>query len=111
MTDPNQLFWMFCIPSRVALATTPLFLPPEPLGYVLATIAVVFAILWTFNLRLDAREGGANGTWWHQWRIVHALLYGTAAFMLLHAKDKRAWIPLALDVVVALLARKMSRPS
>jgi hypothetical protein len=107
--QPDTLFWTACIPSRVLLSTTPLFLPPRPLGIVLAMVATAFAILWSFNLRMDAMEAGGRGTWWHQWRIVHAALYAIAAYMLLSAEDRRAWIPLALDVVVAIVARQVSR--
>jgi len=107
--QPDTLFWTACIPSRILLSATPLFLPPKPLGIVLAIVATAFAVLWTFDLRMDAFEAGGQGTWWHQWRVVHAFLYALAAFMLLHAEDRRAWIPLALDVVVALVARQISK--
>lgn len=107
--QPETLFWTACIPSRILLSTTPLFLPPKPLGIVLAIVATAFTILWAFDLRMDAFEAGGRGTWWHQWRIVHALLYAVAASMLLVAEDKRAWIPLALDVLVAIIARHISK--
>ena len=107
--DSDTLFWSMCIPSRVLLSISPLFLPAKPLGVILGIVSATFAILWTFNLRMDAFEAGGRGTWWHQWRIVHAILYAIAAYMLFHNSDRRAWIPLALDVIVALIARHVSK--
>lgn len=106
-----MLFWIACIPSRIALALLPLFLSAEillPLGYVLAVIATTFLVLWTFNLRLTAFE--AQGpTWWHEWRLAHGLIYAVAAGLLMSGR-RSAWMPLLLDVAVGLLARSVSKP-
>lgn len=80
------------------------------MGYVMATIAASFFVLWLFNLRLRAFEAGNVGTWWHQWRIAHSITYLIAAVMLLR-ENRSAWIPLALDLVLALVARHVSKPT
>jgi len=106
-----MLFWIACIPSRIVLALLPLYLAHDllkPLGFVLAVIATTFLVLWTFNLRLTAFE--AQGpTWWHEWRLVHGLIYAVAAGLLVSG-HRSAWIPLLLDVGVGLLARGISKP-
>lgn len=110
MSNPDTLFWTACIPSRIVIASLPLVIPQgllKPLGYVLATVSLAFFILWTFNLRLDAVEAGGKGTWWHQWRIVHAILYALAAVALL-SQNRAAWVPLAADVIVAVVAKHVS---
>lgn len=113
MTTPELLFWTMCIPSRVALSTLPLMLPDHalrPFGYLLAGVSATFLVLRVLNLRLDAREGGANGTWWHNWRPVHGIMYALAAFALIEG-NRDAWKILAADVAIAVFARAISKPS
>lgn len=110
--NPELLFWTACIPSRAALATLPVALPEsslKPLGYLLAGVSVTFFALRIFNLRKKAFEAGSNGTWWHQWRTVHGLMYALAAYLLIH-ENRDAWKVLAADIGVAILARELSKP-
>lgn len=61
-----------------------------------------FTYLWVSNSRLTGMETGGNKIWWHNFRIVHALLYGTFSYLALTNSDK-AYIPLAFDVVIGLI--------
>lgn len=105
-----MLFWIACIPSRIVLAMLPLLLPATylvPLGYIVATIATAFLVLWTCRLRMTAIEAGGP-TWWHEWRLVHGLVYTVAAAYLLTG-NRDAWMFLMIDVGIGITAR-LSKP-
>lgn len=106
----STLFWTACIPTRTALAVTPVLLPEpwlQPFGVVLLGIGIAFSILYTFNLRQHAMESSTSTTWWHEWRIVHALLYMTAGILCIQG-NRNAWIPLVIDICIALIAYHVS---
>lgn len=98
-----QYFLLGCIPARIIIALIPLYMKTEWLSYysiVLFAIAFSFLFLYFFNMRQTAFEAGGV-TWWANYRIIHGLLYLTAAIYAFN-KDRSAWIPLALDVIIGL---------
>ena len=60
-------------------------------------MAIGFLYLYFNNLRLNAFEAGGN-TWWAEYRLIHGMLYLTAAIYSYQMKSI-AWIPLAIDVI------------
>lgn len=99
-----QYFLVGCIPTRIILALMPMYISPEWLYYysfVLFAIAFSFLFLFFFNMRQNAFEGGGI-TWWAKYRIIHGLLYLIAAIYAIN-KNRLAWIPLTLDVIIGLL--------
>lgn len=98
-----QYFLLGCIPTRIIIALIPLYIKTEWLSYysiVLFAIAFSFLFLYFFNMRQKAFEAGGL-TWWANYRIIHGLLYLTAAIYAFN-KDLTAWIPLALDALIGL---------
>jgi len=99
MNSSKALFLLGCIPVRASLAWYAKKYPSNKLGYVLLVIAIGFMYLYFNNLRLDAREASGGVTWWAPYRIIHGLLYLTAAIYMF--KDpKQSWIPLTIDVIL-----------
>jgi hypothetical protein len=94
-----------CIPARVIITLIAIYINKGYLpfyGLVLLGPALGFLYLYFSNLRLKAPEAGGI-TWWANLRIVHGLLYLTAA-ILAFQKDSLTWTPLAFDVIFGLLA-------
>ena len=59
--------------------------------------------LWTFKLRLNAVEGGGR-TWWHDYRIIHGLLYLIASYTMFTGEKLIAFFILCLDVLIGIYA-------
>lgn len=100
---PRELYLSACIPTRLALALLPLALTPTQRNFMMWPVLLIgigFMTLYITNSRLSAFEAGGT-TWWANLRIVHAILYLIAAFMLYRGL-KSAWIPLVIDVCVGL---------
>jgi len=98
-----MLFLLACIPARIILAIIPYYIYKNYLRYygaVLLTISFGFLYLYFNKLRLNAPEGGGR-TWWSQYRLIHGLLYLSAAIYAIQEK-RTAWVPLAIDVVFGL---------
>lgn len=96
-------FLLGCIPARILIASIPIYINTECLLYysiLLFAIAFSFLFLYFFNLRQHAFEAGGI-TWWANYRIIHGLLYLSAA-MLAFKKNRLAWIPLVIDVFIGL---------
>ena len=97
------LFLLACIPARIVLALIPLYINKKYLryyGFALLVLSLGFLYLYFNNLRLNAPEGGGK-TWWSQYRLVHGLLYLSAAIYAIQEKSI-AWIPLTVDVIFGL---------
>jgi len=107
MLEKNQriMYFLFgCITLRTIIAILPIYLPYEwfpYLGTILLAIGTTFIYLYFNNLRLYAPEGGGI-TWWANFRLLHGALYLVAAHYLLQ-KQRIAWIPLTMDVILGLL--------
>ncbi len=72
------------------------------LGY----LALLPVVGWTWILLTGSRKTGfeAGGKiWWNDLRPIHALLYLFFAIFAIR-KDRRAWVFLAVDVVLGLTA-------
>lgn len=79
-----------CIPARLLLAFSPYYIPKDKhtlLALLFLLISLAFAILYTFDLRKNAPEGGGK-TWWNKYRLFHALTYLLAAVTLLKQDNK-----------------------
>lgn len=103
--NSKLLFLLACIPTRIVLAILPQKIPENYLpifGILLGIISISFLYLYFSNKRLNAFEAGGK-TWWHSIRLVHGMLFATAAIYCFQ-KSKLASLPLALDVLLGLSA-------
>ena len=96
------LFYGVCLPLRTLIAylayvaTTSKNPRWKLYALPLAITGLAFAYLYATNGRLQAPEGGGQ-TWWAQFRLIHAALYIVAAIYVIQG-DKKAWVPLIIDV-------------
>jgi hypothetical protein len=65
--------------------------------------AVGFTIIYLFGLRETGLEVGGGRIWWNSLRPIHAFMYFAFAFSAI-TKKKFAWMFLALDVLIGLIA-------
>ena len=95
------LFLFICLGLRSALTYLSSILSSENLfylGFLTLTLAIGFLYLFISKTRLNAGEAGGN-TWWHNFRLVHGLLYllfSIMAFM----KNKNSWMILMADTIL-----------
>lgn len=104
VTDRQVLFLMGCVVVRSLLCVLVSRAGPDLLHLLaipFTIMSIMFAYLFATNGRMDAPEGGGV-TWWAQFRIVHALLYGIAAALAAIASEYTT-IPLLADVVFGLI--------
>ena len=98
------LFWLGCIPMRLLMVWYSKKYPSNKMGYVLLAISISFLYLYFNNLRLNAAESSTGVTWWAPYRLIHGLLYLSAAIYMLRERQY-AWIPLLVDVLVGLFIK------
>lgn len=114
-TTRTAAFLLACIPLRIAAtlaARHPAnrrYLPH--MGVVALLIGLGFATIYVFDLRRTGRETCGEQIWWNSLRPLHAALYFAFAYAAIAHKHDRAWMALAADVVVGLLAFLSMRPS
>lgn len=82
----SLLFLLVCTPIRLLIAWIPILFNLSNnilllYGIILYLIGKSFIVLYFGNYRLNAPEGGGN-TWWHSFRIVHALFYCTSGILI-----------------------------
>lgn len=97
------LFLLFCIGSRLGLTLLSKKINKDLLPYLGITtllIGISFLYLYFSNSRLNAAEGGGK-TWWHNFRIVHGILYVLFS-ILAFQKNHKAWIVLLIDTLFGL---------
>lgn len=97
------LFLFGCIPARLALCLIAYKLDKKYLPYlgiILGLIGISFLYLFFYNKRLEAPEAKGT-TWWAHYRLIHGMLYLTAALYALR-KERYVWIPLLIDVLFGL---------
>ena len=103
-TQERILYFLIgCIGIRTIIAVSPLYTPSEwlpLLGLFTLSFGVSFLYLYFVNGRLNAPEGGGV-TWWASYRLLHGLLY-VAASIYLFKKQRIAWLPLTMDVLLGL---------
>ena len=95
------LFLTVCIPLRILLVYFAYVLYNKYKLYLFILKFIIFInllILYFFNLRLHAPEGGGN-TWWAPLRLLHGLLYISASIYSIQ-DPKYMSIPLQIDVTL-----------
>lgn len=111
-TTRRAAFLVACLGARSALAAAARYcIESAPVRLALVIFAATASLGWlrlfAFRQRMAAPEAGATGTWWHGLRPVHAALY--AAFVVLATRSTAserayAWVPLGVDVALAVVA-------
>lgn len=99
----NLLFLGVCIPLRFLLSYLAYKLDDyykKILGILFGIIGCSFLVLYFFNLRLNAHEGG-NFTWWKDFRLIHGGLY-ISAFIYSIKNIDIMWIPILIDTLFGL---------
>ena len=100
-----NLFLFGCIPARLLITYISTIIPVDKLKFFsipLFIISLGFIYLYFTNGSLNAPEAGGK-TWWTNLRIIHGLLYLTAAIYAFQG-DKLVWVPLLIDVIFGLFA-------
>ena len=103
------LFLFGCIGTRCLLAYIAKKINPEYLpymGYIALIISLSFIYLFLFgNKKADSQLewSGDKKIWWNNLRVVHGINYLIFAILAI-GKNKNAWIPLAVDVTIGLIA-------
>lgn len=100
------LFLAGCVPVRVLMVYMAAHLKPPYIQWMaIAVLAPIIGFLYLYitNSRLTATETYGAKIWWHQLRIVHALLY-TWFVVDVFAGKPNAYLPLAIDLVIGLTA-------
>jgi len=95
------VFLLGCIPARILLAYIAKKTPRDKqiyLGIIFLAIGLTFLKLYFLNERTTSPEAQGE-VWWAKYRIIHGLLYLTAA-ILAFKKDDRVYVPLVIDVLV-----------
>jgi len=106
----SPLFWLGCIPARLALAYLGTRQDALPyLAPVAAAIALGFAAVYALRLRPNAPEGGGGPTWWDQLRPLHAGAYLAAALFAFRGSTLAGAV-LAADVTLGVVAG-LAKPS
>lgn len=105
MEKSATLFLFGCLPVRIALVAIaykyPNVLPY--MGYAALVVSIGFAVIYLGNLRKTGLEVFGRPIWWNDLRPVHAALYLWFALWAIK-KNRLAWVPLALDVILGLVA-------
>lgn len=106
MFTRSQLLVLFgCIPLRIFLAYVSTIIPKEYqtiFGVILLMMSLSFLYLFFTGGRMNAAESGSGVTWWSKLRVIHGLLYLSAAiYAIKHLKF--VWIPLTIDVLFGIV--------
>lgn len=103
----RELYFIYgCVPIRSLIAISCVYLTGWGVhlhSLLTLIIGVTMIFLWTFKLRLNAAEGGGR-TWWHDYRIIHGLLYLIASYTMFTGKKLIAFFILCLDVLIGIYA-------
>ena len=103
------LFLFGCIGTRCLLAYVAKTINPDYLpymGYVALIISLSFIYLFLFGNKIADSQlewSGDKKIWWNNLRVVHGINYLIFAILAIQ-KNKNAWIPLAIDVTIGLIA-------
>ncbi len=103
--DRTDLYLLFCIPTRIALAALPLLLSArhlETFGLLLLLAGVGFLWLYATSTRLSAPESTTGTTWWAPLRVVHGALFVTAGLLVAGGNRTGAATALAMSLAVSL---------
>jgi len=108
MTPQQRLiaFLVGCIGTRLWFVYLAKTVSPEHLrtmGWVALIPAAGFIYLYMTDSRQTGQEAGGR-IWWNSLRPVHGCLYLLFALLAIKQDMDSAWIPLAIDVTIGLLA-------
>lgn len=98
-------FLLGCIGTRLLFVILARFAPSKYLpymGFLGAIQGLAFLYLWLTKGRQTGFEAGGK-IWWAPLRVIHGLLYLTFAH-LAFKKSPNAYMPLAADVIIGLIA-------
>jgi hypothetical protein len=73
------------------------------LGYLAILPALGFAYIFITGSRTTGPEVMGEKIWWNNLRPIHAILYGTFAYLAI-TKNSNAWKILLLDVIIGLIS-------
>jgi hypothetical protein len=73
------------------------------LGYLAILPALGFTYIFITGSRTTGPEVMGEKIWWNGLRPIHAILYGTFAYLAIN-KNPNAWRVLLLDVIIGLIA-------
>jgi hypothetical protein len=105
MTTSQLLVLFGCIPLRIFLAYISTKIPEEHLqlfGILLLIMGLGFIIIYFKGYRMNPPESGTGTAWWSNLRIIHGMLYLTAAIYALQKKNT-VWIPLTIDIIFGII--------
>jgi hypothetical protein len=103
-------FWIGCMGIRTAFVILAFLATPMYLRYmgVLALVpAIGFFVIYFGGLRKTGIEVAPDGgkIWWSKLRPVHGTLYLLFAILALSRWQRHAWVALAVDVFIGVLAK------
>lgn len=107
MSSSEKAFWLFCIPSRVALALLAKEVVPNlgETGQVAVRLtALAPALIWLFGVLPPDTNFAGQDVWWDELRKVHGMLYLWYAFTLDHRS-------LIIDVALGVWAQLVYKHS
>jgi hypothetical protein len=73
------------------------------MGCIALVPTIGFLYFWISGSRQTGREVFGDKIWWNDLRPIHAILYGSFAYMAI-TQNVNAWIPLLIDVSIGLIA-------
>lgn len=103
-TKRKLLFLIICLPIRFTISYIYYIIPTKFLSFFsipLFIIGLSTLYLYFSNLRLNAYEGGGN-TWWKEFRLLHGLLFTSAAIYALN-KSRYTFFPLLIDAIIGFI--------
>lgn len=105
MNKSIPLFLLGCMPARLAVTYIAFsYRQALPImGYIALIVSLGFAVIYLGGLRKTGPEVFGKKIWWNSLRPVHASLYFLFALLAIQ-KHAHAWVVLALDALVGLVA-------
>ena len=100
------VFFSICILVRTILAVIAYYADINYtyyLSFPAFVIGMGFIAIYLGNLRTTGREVLGDKIWWNKLRPIHAFNYLIFAY-LAYKKNKKAYIPLAIDVIIGIVA-------
>ena len=98
-----KLFLFACVTLRLAIVYIVKITPQNYLPYI-GYIAIIVSIGFAYNF-IKPKKIGAFGqkAWWNYMRPIHSILYLILAILAIQ-KNKYAYIPTLIDVIIGLIA-------
>ena len=106
ITKRRILFIFGCIFLRTLLLFIAKYLPENYLpymGYIGLLPTMGFLLIYLLGLRKTGREVFGDKIWWNNLRPIHGILYLIFSILAIK-KNKKAYIPLLIDVNIGLLS-------